>query len=159
MVIFISVLILASYISSAISRRVRDSEISVLDRSLGFLFGLVRGAFLIALAYLVLVQFIPVGKHPEWLRTARALPAVEYSARMLAHINPEILSKGLAHIDEFSRIGAKNFSSKLDDAINVAGTADRLKALTTSTDKNNDRGYTRGSREDMNRLIQTRTKN
>lgn len=158
LVIFVSVLILASYISSAIARRVRDSEISVLDRSLGFLFGLLRGSFLIALAYLVLVQVIPAATHPEWLRTARALPAVEYSARMLAQLNPEILSKGLAHIDGYSRIGAKDFSSKLDDAIDVARAAEKLKALTTNTDKNNDRGYTRGSREDMDRLIQNRTK-
>ena len=159
LVIFVSVLILASYISSAISRRVRDSEISVLDRSLGFLFGLLRGSFLIALAYLVLVQFIPAATHPDWLRTARALPAVEYSARMLAQLNPEILSEGLAHIDGFSSMGSENFSSKLDDAINVAKAADKLKAFTRNTDKNNDRGYTRGSREDMDRLIQNRTKN
>ena len=56
-------------------------------------------------------------------------------------------------------MGAKNFSSKLDDAIKVGGAAEKLKALTKDTDKKNDRGYTRGSREDMDRLIQNRTKN
>ena len=158
-VLFVLVLIVASYLSSAISRRVRNSEIGVLDHSLGFLFGLLRGAFVIALAYLVLVQFVPATAHPEWLRTARALPAVAYSARMLAILAPNKLSEGLAQIDEIGRMGAKNFSSKLDDAIKVGGAAEKLKALTKDTDKKNDRGYTRGSREDMDRLIQNRTKN
>jgi len=157
--IFVLVLTLASYFSSAVSRRVRHSDMGVLDHSLGFLFGLSRGAFVIALAYLLLVQFIPVTAHPEWLKSARALPAVEYSARMIAILAPKNISDGLAHIDEIGRKGAQKFSSKLGDAINVGTAAEKLKALTTDTDKNNDRGYTRGSREDMNRLIQNRTKN
>lgn len=158
-VIFIIVLTGASYLSSAISRRVRHSEMSVLDHSLGFLFGLLRGAFVIALAYLLLVQFIPATAHPEWLRSARALPAVEYSARMIAILAPKKISEGLAHIDEIGRMGAQNFSSKLGDAMNVGTAAEKLKALAPDTDKKNDRGYTSGSREDMNRLIQNRTKN
>ena len=157
--IFIVVLILASYVSSAISRRVRQSEIGVLDHSLGFLFGILRGAFVIALAYLLLVQFIPAKAHPEWLRTARALPAVEYSARMLAILAPNKISEGLAHIEEIGRAGTQNFGTKLDDAINVGRATERLKVITTNKDKNIDRGYTRGSREDMNSLIQNRTKN
>ncbi len=114
---------------------------------------------MIALAYLVLVQFVPATAHPEWLRTARALPAVAYSAHMLAILAPNKLSEGLAQIDEIGRIGAKNFSSKLDGAINIGEAAEKLKALAKDKDKNNDRGYTRGSREDMDRLIQNRTKN
>ena len=158
-VIFVVVLTVASYISSAISRRVRHSEISVLDRSLGFLFGLLRGALVIALGYLVVVQFIPATAHPEWLRMARALPAIEYSAHMLARLTPNDISKGLASIDGIGRIGARNLGSKLDDAINVGKAAEKLKALATDKDKNSDKGYTRGSREDLNRLIQNRTKN
>lgn len=158
-VIFVVVLIFASYLSSAISRRVRQSEMGVLDHSLGFLFGILRGAFVIALAYLLLVQFIPATAHPEWLRTARVLPAVEYSARMLALLAPDKISEGLAHIEEIGRKGTQKVGSKLDDAINVGRASERFKALTTNADKNSDRGYTRGSREDMNSLIQNRTKN
>ena len=56
-------------------------------------------------------------------------------------------------------MGAQKFSSDLDDAIKIGGAAEKIKALTKDTEKNDDRGYTRGSREDMDRLIQTRTKN
>ncbi|MBT3536653.1 MAG: CvpA family protein, partial [Rhodospirillaceae bacterium] len=76
-VIFVVVLTLASVLSSFISRRVQGSEIGILDRSLGFLFGLARGVFVIALAYLVLVQFMPSKEQPDWLRQARAMPAIE----------------------------------------------------------------------------------
>ena len=158
-VIFVSVLTAASYLSSAISRRVRGSEIGILDRSLGFLFGLARGALVIALAYLLLVQFYPALLQEKELRTARAMPAVEYSARLLARLLPQHIGESLDKIGELSRMGAQNFESSLDNAIKAGKAAEKLKDVTTGTDKHGDSGYTRGSREDMNRLIQNRTDN
>ncbi len=158
-VIFVVVLTLASLISSAISRRVQGSEIGVLDRSLGFLFGLARGAFVIALAYLVLVQFIPATEQPEWLRQARAMPAVEYSAALLARLAPEDIGEGLAGIGEAGRAGSQSLDSTLDSAIKAGRAAEQLKAVTSGTDKRDESGYTSGSRQDMNRLIQDRTDN
>ena len=158
-VIFVSVLTAASYLSSAISRRVRGSEIGVLDRSLGFLFGLTRGALVIALAYLLLVQFYPALLQEKELRTARAMPAVEYSARLLARLLPKHIGESLDKIGELGRMGAQNFESSLDTAIKAGKAAEKLKDVTTGTDKHGDSGYTRGSREDMNRLIQNRADN
>jgi len=158
-VIFVSVLTAASYLSSAISRRVRGSEIGILDRSLGFLFGLARGALVIALAYLLLVQFYPALLQEKELRTARAMPAVEYSARLLARLLPKHIGESLDKIGELSRMGAQNFESSLDNAIKAGKAAEKLKDVTMGTDKHGDSGYTRGSREDMNRLIQNRTDN
>ena len=158
-VIFVSVLTAASYLSSAISRRVRGSEIGILDRSLGFLFGLARGALVIALAYLLLVQFYPALLQEKELREARAMPAVEYSARFLARLLPKHISESLDKIGELSRMGAQNFESSLDNTIKAGKAAEKLKDVTMGTDKHGDSGYTRGSREDMNRLIQNRTDN
>ncbi len=158
-VIFVSVLTAASYLSSAISRRVRSSEIGILDRSLGFLFGLARGAVVIALAYLLLVQFYPALLQEKEFRTARAMPAVEYSARLLARLLPTHIGESLDKIGELSRMGAQNFESSLDNTIKAGKAAEKLKDLTMGTDKHGDSGYTRGSREDMNRLIQNRTDN
>ena len=158
-VIFVSVLTAASYLSSAISRRVRGSEIGILDRSLGFLFGLARGALVIALAYLLLVQFYPALLQEKELRTARAMPAVEYSARLLARLLPKHIGESLDKIGELGRMGAQNFESSLDNAIKAGKAAEKMKDVTMGTDKQRDSGYTRGSREDMNRLIQNRTDN
>ena len=158
-VIFVSVLTAASYLSSAISRRVRGSEIGILDRSLGFLFGLARGALVIALAYLLLVQFYPALLEEKELRTARAMPAVEYSARFLARLLPKHIGESLDKIGELSSMGVQNFESSLDNTIKAGKAAEKLKDVTMGTDKHGDSGYTRGSREDMNRLIQKRTDN
>ncbi len=158
-IIFVVVLTLASLLSSAISRRVRGSEIGILDRSLGFLFGLARGVFVIALAYLVLVQFLPASEQPEWLRDARAMPAVEYSAGVVARLAPEDIREGLEGIGDLGRDGAGNLDTTLDKVIKAGRSAEQLKALIPGTDKRGESGYTSGSREDMNRLIQNRTDN
>jgi membrane protein required for colicin V production len=162
-VIFVTVLTLASFLSSAISRRVQRSEIGILDRSLGFLFGLLRGVAVIALAYLVLLQFLPAKEQPDWLRQARAMPAIEYSAEMLAGLAPEDVREGLAGIGEIGRNSSQSLDSTLDRAINAGRAAEQLKGAVggtnSGTDKQRESGYTSGSREDMNRLIQNRTDN
>ncbi|MDP7545931.1 MAG: CvpA family protein [Alphaproteobacteria bacterium] len=161
--IFVVVLTLASLLSSAISRRVQRSEIGVLDRSLGFLFGLLRGVVVTSLAYLVLVQFLARDEQPDWLRGARAMPAIEYSAELLARLAPEDVRNGLAGVGELSREGGQNLNSTLDKAIKTGRAAERLKGALPSTaggaDKRRESGYTSGSRDDMNRLIQNRTDN
>ena len=170
-VIFVAVLTAASFLSSAISRRVQRSEIGILDRSLGFLFGLLRGVAVIALAYIVLLQFLPAKNQPDWLRQARAMPAIEYSAQMLAGLAPENIRKGLAGIGELGREGGQNLDSILDNAINAGHLAEQLKGAiggadsspnsgpNSGADKQRESGYTSGSRDDMNRLIQNRTDN
>ncbi|MBT3371305.1 MAG: CvpA family protein [Rhodospirillaceae bacterium] len=166
-VVFVAVLTAASFLSSAISRRVQRSEIGVLDRSLGFLFGLLRGAAVIALAYIVLLQFLPAKDQPDWLRQARAMPAIEYSAQMLAGLAPENVRDGLAGIGDLGRGGGQNLDSILDNAINAGRSAEQLKGAiggankspNSDADKQRESGYTSGSRDDMNRLIQNRTDN
>jgi len=165
--IFVVVLTLASLLSSAISRRVQRSDIGILDRSLGFLFGLLRGVVVTSLAYLVLVQFLAREEQPSWLRDARAMPAIEYSADLLARLAPEDVRKGLAGVRELGREGGQSVNSTLDKAINTGRAAERLKSAlpgaaggtTGGTDKRGENGYTSGSRDDMNRLIQNRTDN
>ncbi|MDP6342826.1 MAG: CvpA family protein [Alphaproteobacteria bacterium] len=151
--IFVITLVVVSLISSAISRRVQSSEIGTLDRSLGFLFGLLRGAVVIALAYMVLVQFLPVAEQPEWLRGARAMPAVEYSAGLLARLAPEDFRERL---EGASQLG-QDASQTLDATIEAGKAAERLKSTLPGADKPGETGYTSGSRQDMNRLIQNRT--
>ena len=155
--IFVVVLTVASFLSSAISRRVQRSEIG------GFLFGLFRGGVMIALAYLVLVQFLPNNEQPDWLRQARAMPAIKYSAEMLARLAPDDIRDGLAGVGELGHGGGQSLGSTLNNAVDAGRAADRLKGALPGAirgaDKRGESGYTSGSREDMNRLIQNRTDN
>ena len=87
--IFIVALIVLTVLSHALSRNVRSSALGAVDRSLGLLFGLVRGAVLVCLAYLVMAWAIPQEDRPVWVAEARTLPLVQQGAGLLLKILPE----------------------------------------------------------------------
>src|SRR5262249_53555572 len=87
--IFVAALIILTILSHALSRNVRDSALGAVDRSLGLLFGLVRGAVLVCLAYLVMAWAIPQEDRPVWVAQSRPLPLVQQGAGLLLKILPE----------------------------------------------------------------------
>src|SRR5260370_4818367 len=62
--VFVVVLIALSLVSSAISLRDKHSSLSTLDRTLGCLFGLVRGVILASLVYIPLASPFPAPNPP-----------------------------------------------------------------------------------------------
>lgn len=92
--IFLVTLLVLSIITRAIAKRVQDSSLGSLDRSLGVLFGLARGAFLVGLAYIVLAWLIPPADHPEWIQKARGLPLIQQSAGLIQSVVPQELGIG-----------------------------------------------------------------
>jgi membrane protein required for colicin V production len=86
--IFLFTLVLFSLLSYAIAMRVRESRIGTLDRSLGFVFGLLRGAVLVCIGYLLANMVWPPKTHPEWVRTARVMPVVQLGSNMLMKLVP-----------------------------------------------------------------------
>ena len=87
-VLFIVSLILFSIVSHAISSQVRDSALSAIDRSLGFVFGLLRGAVIVCIAYLLLKWAVPPQDRPSWITAARSLPAIEQGVAILEQLIP-----------------------------------------------------------------------
>src|ERR1700722_14888735 len=73
-VIFVVVLIVLSLVSALIGGLVRDSPLSGLDRSLGLVFGAVRGALIICLAYIALSVGVAATEWPAPVVKARFLP-------------------------------------------------------------------------------------
>ncbi|MBM3491359.1 MAG: CvpA family protein [Alphaproteobacteria bacterium] len=149
--IFFATLILLSLLAGAIGRRVRDSELSMLDRSLGFVFGLARGAVLIGLAYLVFAQLAPPKQHPDWIKDAKSLPAIRYAALALASLAPESVAKALETVDEAGQaagaaIGAGKAVRDAKEA------ADKLGA---PPDRAKESGYKSEDRQQIDRLIGT----
>ncbi len=88
-VIFVVALVLLSMLTRRISKKVKDSALSVVDRSLGFLFGLLRGALIVCIAYIGLGLVYPKDDQPEMVRQARALELVEPGAEILTSLIPE----------------------------------------------------------------------
>lgn len=89
LVLFLGVLVLLSVFSHQISRGLRGGPLGALDRSLGFLFGLARGALFVCLAYLLGSWLVPTGEQPRWVRDARTLPAIEAGATWLVGLAPQ----------------------------------------------------------------------
>ena len=74
-VVFVAAMVVLSILSTIIARIVQGSALSAVDRSLGFLFGLLRGGLVICLFYLLLAWLIPDrGDRPQWIEQARTLP-------------------------------------------------------------------------------------
>lgn len=86
--LFIVSLIVFSMIGGGIASLVRGTGLNALDRSLGFVFGLVRGILLVAVMWLGVAWAIPTGDQPVWLREARTRPLVEHLAEYLRGFAP-----------------------------------------------------------------------
>ncbi len=91
-VIFVISLVLLSMLTRRISKKVRTSALNAVDRSLGFLFGLARGAVVVCIAYIGLELVYPKDDQPQMVRQARALELVEPGAEILTSLIPENLS-------------------------------------------------------------------
>ncbi len=77
LVVFIAGLIGFSFLTDNIAVRLAGKEISVADQRGGFAYGLVRGLFVVTIAYLIVNQFVDRQDLPEWVTRARSLYVIE----------------------------------------------------------------------------------
>ena len=100
--LFVVSLVILSVISHFIAKGVRGSAMNAVDRSLGFLFGLARGALMLCLAYLMLAWAMPREETwPTWLTEARSRPLVAAGAEQLLSLLPEdMVAEGLQRADD-----------------------------------------------------------
>lgn len=134
--IFIVTLVFLSLITRAAAKSVQNSALNVLDRSLGFLFGLARGAVLVCVAYIGLELIMPAEDQPSIVREARTLQLIKPGAALLKQLVPD-------HITGQSTGGSK---SSID-----------VKGLLTPKPKQQDvpaqEGYNKDQRKNLERLI------
>jgi membrane protein required for colicin V production len=88
--LFLLSLIVFSILSHMIARFVRGSALTAVDRSLGLLFGLVRGAIVVSLAYMLIIWL-----NPSLLEGARTAPMMARGAEILRGWAPRELANEL----------------------------------------------------------------
>jgi membrane protein required for colicin V production len=88
--LFLLTLIIFSLLSHAIARFVRGSALTAVDRSLGLLFGLARGAVLVSLAYMLMFWL-----DPNIVRGARTEPMMRRGAEILRDWAPSQFANDL----------------------------------------------------------------
>jgi membrane protein required for colicin V production len=99
--LFVAALIVLTILTGMVARTVHNSGLSPIDRTLGFVFGLARGAFIVCLAYLLLDVSVQKSDRPAWLRDAKSEPYLQQGADMLKSFLPESLRmKSAAAADE-----------------------------------------------------------
>jgi membrane protein required for colicin V production len=103
--LFVISLIGLTILTGMVARLVRDSGLSPIDRTLGFIFGLARGAFLVCFAYLLLdFSGVQPNDRPEWIKEARSEPSLHKGADVLKGFLPEWLkAKSATATDELIR--------------------------------------------------------
>jgi len=84
LIIFVIVLIIVSQIADFIV----DSRVGVLDRTLGFIFGAVRGLLLIVVMYMFVINFIPDAT-PKWVVNAKSAPMLQSIGEGIQNNLPE----------------------------------------------------------------------
>jgi len=96
---FILTLIVLTVITGIISRHVKRSSLSALDRTLGLLFGLGRGVLLVTIGFLALSFFLPAkGEQPQWIADSRTAPIFANASAEIARLVPGSLKDRAAQM-------------------------------------------------------------
>jgi len=146
LLLFLSSLVTISLLTRRISNRVKDSLLNSLDRALGFLFGLARGALIIIIAYIGFEFLMPKNKKISWVDDARIITLIDPAADFLISILPEDYA-----------IKRRNPTSSFNKIVLPEGAKDIVKNLinpepSVKKKKSTD-GYGDIDRQNMERLI------
>jgi membrane protein required for colicin V production len=77
-IIFLIVLIIVHLITARLSDAILDSRVGMIDRVLGFLFGVVRGFVLVVIPFMFYEAFFPdPATQVPWVREAKTLPYIK----------------------------------------------------------------------------------
>jgi len=87
-IIFVIALIIVSLITMRIADFIVDSRVGALDRTLGFVFGAVRGALLVVVALLFYNWLVPDNQWP-WVANAKSKPVLESIGESIVQLLPD----------------------------------------------------------------------
>jgi membrane protein required for colicin V production len=89
--LFVVSLIILTILTGMLARMVHIAGLTPIDRTIGFIFGLARGAFLVCLAYLLLDASVQLNDRPGWIRESKSAPYLHEGAEILRGFLPESL--------------------------------------------------------------------
>jgi membrane protein required for colicin V production len=155
-VIFTIALVLLSLFTRRISKIVKSSGLNAIDRSLGFLFGLARGALIVVVAYIGLGMVYPEDEQPPWIHQSRSLELIKPGAELLASLIPKNLSAITGAENKDANGSAAERAAK--KAGKLLGTRKVIQDLMLPRPQNTDSkdpvtgGYGKKERQQMERL-------
>ena len=149
LVVFLVALIILSLLTSAIASRVKDSSLSAIDRTLGLVFGLVRGLVVVCLVYIAFSWALPAKQQqPTWIAEAKTLPLLQNGAdRLRALVPTAYRAKAEATADDTRRA-----AEQMQEAAGAMGALS--KPHPPGAPGQHGPGYSVEDQRDLNRLIQ-----
>jgi membrane protein required for colicin V production len=157
-IIFIITLGFFTVVSYYAGRSLRDSHLSIVDQTLGFGFGVLRGVILIALAFLLFAwMWEDADDQPDWFAKAHTRPAIEVSALWLQRVIP--------HAPEIQQQLKKDGMKKSIDSLlpqydedgnkmeKEQDSGDKDSGDTDSTNSDDSTGYEADDRQSLDQLI------
>jgi len=168
--IFVVTLVVCGMLNHWISAQVRGNGLGALDRSLGLVFGLVRGSVVVCAAYILMVWALPnAAERPDMVNEARFLPVVERGAAFVLKLLPddilktgeEAINRSLDAVEQGQTIGnaiqtiTPNGASNATPAPNTgANSTNGGAGAQEPGGQDAGSGYKDAERNDLNRLIQ-----
>ena len=92
--IFLVVLTVIHLVTTRISDSILDSNVGMIDRMLGFVFGAVRGFVLVLIPFMFYQEFVPKKEEQfVWVKDSKSLGMLERSARSLKPVLERVIEK------------------------------------------------------------------
>jgi len=150
--IFIVVVIVLSVFSHFLAEGVKSLGLGALDRTLGVIFGLARGALLLGLLYLPFHLMVEEETKARWFEGSKSYFYLEKTAAFMARFLPESAKED---IEQKVGEGAESTREKLQkmDILQKDGTQEEK----APQGREKDNGYTDEFRNEMDRLFEEKT--
>ncbi len=84
-IFFLVIFILFSFITRKFSNYIKDSYVGLLDKSLGFIFGILRGYVLVGLCFFIFDYFY-TGKKIDFIENSKIIPIINITNKMILDI-------------------------------------------------------------------------
>jgi len=153
--LFVAALVVFSVLTHFLSEWVKDGAVGAVDRSLGFGFGVVRGAVIVSLAVIVLDTLIPErADQPSWATEARTRPWLDDGARYLLALIPRDIREQLPTAADDARRDIEDAQEGIEQIQRIRDAADGLRnssdtKLNAPADAS---GYNDAQRDELNQL-------
>lgn len=142
--IFIVVVIILSIISHMLSEGARSIGLGAVDRSLGVVFGLVRGLLLLGILYLPAYALVQKETRDEWFSGSRTHFYIEKTAGVLSYLLPD---GTVQYVEEQSKDAASG-------ALRNVTVLPVKKNGTENAETSNTKGYNQEFRQNMDELFE-----
>ncbi|WP_336279032.1 CvpA family protein [Bartonella sp. CB175] len=110
--IFVIILIITSIITVKISDFIIDSRIGILDRTIGFIFGALRGLLIMVIGMLLINALIKPEQQADWLKNAKTKSILDSLGTQVWNILPKDLDYILEQAEKLFKRNSVSINDK-----------------------------------------------